>query len=634
MGKEKEHSHCNGECCNTKIGNTATCSCGNCHDRNEKMSKLKVITLVAGAAVFLMAFFVGEPIRKFLFLAAYAILGYDIIIKAVSNMLRGKFFDENFLMSIATLGAIIIKEYPEAVGVMLFYQIGELLQSFAVEKSKKAVDKLMDICPDYTYVLRDEKKIKIKAEDAKVGEIMIVSPGERISQDGVVIKGESFVDTSHLTGESVPVRVCEGEKVASGTLNIDGVIYVKIICEYENSAAARIINLMQNSLEKKAKSERFITSFAKKYTPVVVALAVAVAFILPLFDGYDFAKWVYRALVFLVVSCPCALVVSVPLSFFASMGAASKRGVIIKGGAVLEKLSKTNMVVFDKTGTLTKGIFEVSKIRCEGIKAEFLELCAYAEAYSNHPIANAIKKAYGKEILQGQVTDYREIAGKGVVARILEKEVIVGNAKLMHEYGIKVSEPENCPTIVHMAEEGRYRGYLVVSDKIRNTNAVEKLKALGFKCVMLTGDVKESAKRVGEESGIDLIYSELMPEDKVKILEELSLKNKCIFVGDGINDAPVLAIADVGIAMGGIGSDAAIEASDAVLVNDELKNIPKAIKISKKAMKIVKQNIVFSIGVKVLIMLLSLCGISNMWLAVFADVGVALLAILNSLRAF
>lgn len=634
MENKKHHEDCTSEHCHCSEQKEMGCSCGHCHHSHESVSKSKIITLIIGAIIFLIAFFVENSIKNYLFIASYLILGYNVIINAVQNIIKGDFFDENFLMSIATIGAIAVGNYPEAVGVMFFYQIGEFLQDCAIQKSQKAVDKIMDICPDCAYILRDEKKIKIKAEDAKPEEIMIVSPGERISLDGVVIKGESFADISHITGESVPVRVSEGSEVLSGTLNIDGVIYVKILREYKDSAAARIINIMQNSLEKKAKSEKFITSFAKKYTPAVVAAAATVAIIFPLFDGFNFTKWIYRALIFLIVSCPCALVVSVPLSFFASMGAASRKGIIIKGGTTLEHLAKTNMAIFDKTGTLTKGVFEVTEIRCIGIKAEFLQLCAYAETFSNHPIAHAIKKAYNGEILQENISDYKEIAGKGVFAKVFESEIIAGNAKLMSEYGIEIKDTDFGKTVVHMAKDGKYMGYLIVSDKIRDTDAIAKLKSIGFECAMLTGDAKETAETVGKKFGIDLIYSELLPEDKVNILENLSSKNSCIFVGDGINDAPVLATADVGIAMGGIGSDAAIEASDVILANDEIKNIPTAVKISRKTMKIVKENIVFSIGVKILVMILSIFGISNMWMAVFADVGVMLLAVLNSLRSF
>lgn len=623
------------------------CGCGHCaeeesHHHHGHGGKSDIIRLAAGAVVFAVGLFGGDfliaglPYGGFLktalLITAYVILGYDVLLNAFKNILKGKVFDENFLMGLATVGAIAIGEYPEAVAVMLFYQIGELFSDLAVSKSEKSINEIMDIRPDYAFISQNGERIRVKAATVGTGEIIVVSPGERIPLDGVVTEGNTYLDTSSLTGESVPRKAGVGDTVLGGAVNNTGVIYVRTTSEYGNSAAARIIEAMRNSLDKKAQPERFITVFAKRYTPIVVFLAVILAFVPPIFDGYDFAKWVYRALIFLVVSCPCALVISVPLGFFAGLGASSKKGIIIKGGSVIEALSKANTAVFDKTGTLTEGVFEVGEIRCEGSKAEFLKFAAYAEFYSNHPIAEAIKSAYTEKIDESQITEYKEIAGKGISVQIFGKSVLAGNAKLLLEQDIAVPEISSIGTVVYLTAENQYLGYLTVSDKIRDTQALRSIKALGLKTVMLTGDRAQAAKKVADIVGIDEVYSELLPQDKVSIMERLSQNRSCIFTGDGINDAPVLAVSDVGIAMGGIGADAAIEAADAVLMNDDLSKIPEAIRISKKTMGIVKQNIGFSIGIKVLIMVLSIFGIASMWLAVFADVGVTFLAVLNAVR--
>lgn len=628
-----EHEHEHGGFCH--VEHECGCSCCD-HDHeheDEGSEKVKLIRLAAGAVTFGAAFFASGKLEIALCIAAYLILGYDVLINAFKNILKGKIFDENFLMAIATLGALAIREFHEAGGVMLFYQIGEMLQDYAVGKSEKSINEIMDIRPDYAYISKDGERIRKNAADVKKGEIIVVSPGERIPLDGIVTEGSTFLDTSCLTGESTPRKAEKGDEVLGGAVNGSGVIYVQTIRDYSESAASRIIEVMRNSLDRKAKSEKFITAFAKKYTPTVVALASIIAIIPPLFDSMQFAKWVYRALIFLVVSCPCALVVSVPLGFFAGLGAASNKGIVIKGGNTLEKLAGANAAVFDKTGTLTEGVFKVSEIRCTGAKADFLGLCAYAEYYSNHPIAGAIKEAYGEKIDESYISDYVEIPGKGVSVLVSGKKILAGNAKLMQDNGITPPTVDSIGTAVYMAEDGEYLGYLTVADKIRDTDGIEKLKKMGLKTVMLTGDRESAARKVSEIIGIDEFRSELLPEDKVSALEKLSESHSCIFTGDGINDAPVLALADVGIAMGGIGSDAAIEAADAVLMNDDLAKIPTAIKIARHTMKIIKENIVFSIAVKVIIMALTVFGIASMWLAIFADVGVALLAVLNSVRA-
>lgn len=610
-----------------------SCDCHEHEKKDNDFEKMNIIRIILGSVVFAAAFFTVGKLQSILCIFAYLILGYDILIKAFKNILNGKIFDENFLMSLATFGALAIKEFHEAAGVMLFYQIGEMLQDIAVGKSEKSINEIMDIRPDFAYVLRDGKKIRMNAADVNIGEVIVVSPGERIPIDGIVIFGDTFLDTSCLTGESTPIHVSDGDEVLGGAVNTNGVIHVRTIRQYEDSAASRIIDVMRNSIGRKAKSEKFITVFAKKYTPAVIVLAAIIAVIPPFFDKMSFAKWIYRALIFLVVSCPCALVISVPLGFFAGIGAASQKGIIVKGGNTLEKLAVADTVVFDKTGTLTEGIFEVSKICCNGVKSDFLKLLAYAEYYSNHPVASAVKKVYNQKIDEKRISDYKEIAGKGISAVIDGRQIFAGNIRLMQDFDIDVKDVDTSGTAVHMSADGEYLGYLTVSDKIRDVSAVKALQKMGLNTVMLTGDKYSSACKIASLAGIDEFKSDLLPQDKVSEFEKLSDGHNCIFTGDGINDAPVLALAAVGIAMGGIGSDAAIEAADAVLMNDDLSKIPTAIKISRRTMKIIKENIIFSIAIKIVIMLLSVFGIASMWLAIFADVGVALLATLNSARA-
>ena len=577
-----------------------------------------------------------------LFIISYLFVGLDVIKQAIINIKHVKIFDENFLMVIATIGAFVIGEYPEAVAVMLFYKIGELFEDYATDKSRKSISDLMDIKPDYANVLRNEKCEKVNPNDVKIGEIIIVKPGEKVPLDGLVIEGETLVDTKALTGESVPRKIKTQEKILSGVINLNGLIKIKVEKEYGESTVSKILDLIENASSKKSKSENFITKFAKVYTPIVVILAIIIALVPSIFiKDVEYMTWIYRALSFLVVSCPCALVISIPLSFFAGIGAASKIGVLIKGGNYLEALANTEIMVFDKTGTLTEGVFEVQEIKTnEFPEEELLALAAYSENYSNHPIGISIKKSYGKNIDETKMNEVKEISGEGLIAKIEEKTVLVGNEKLMTENNIQFIKPKNIGTVVHIAFPEKYLGYILISDKIKEESGklIEQLKRENIKkIVMLTGDKKEIGESVAKILKIDTIYTELLPDEKVKKVEELlkqkSKKGKLIFVGDGINDSPVLAMSDIGIAMGGLGTDAAIEASDVVLMTDELKNIPKAIKISKKTLRIVKENIIFAIGIKILVLILTGIGISTMWEAVFADVGVTAISILNAIRA-
>lgn len=578
-----------------------------------------------------------------IYLTAYLIVGGDVVLKAVKNILNGQIFDENFLMSIATIGAFIIGEYPEGVAVMLFYQIGELFQDYAVNKSRKSIADLMDIRPDYANIKRGNKIIRVDPDEVKVGEIIIIKPGEKIALDGKVASGNSTINTSALTGESLPREVSEGDEVLSGCINMSGVITVKVSKEFGESTVSKILDLVENASSKKSESEKFITKFAKYYTPAVVIIAAFLAVIPPLIlKDAVFYDWLYRALIFLVISCPCALVISIPLGFFGGIGGASAHGVLVKGSNYLEALSKTETVVFDKTGTLTKGVFNVTEIVTEGItKEELLEMAAYAESYSNHPISVSLLKAYGKKIDSSKISDVEEIPGHGVKAAVYNKIILAGNAKLMKSKGIKYADSDNITgTIVHIAIDGIYKGYIVISDEIKadSKKAIENLKKLGIqKTVMLTGDSRKVGEKVAEELGLDLVYAELLPGDKVEKVEKLLAekpKNKNLsFVGDGINDAPVLARADVGIAMGGLGSDAAIEAADIVIMNDEPSKIATTIKIAKKTLNIVRQNIFFALIVKLIVLILGAGGIATMWEAIFADVGVSVLAILNAMRA-
>lgn len=586
--------------------------------------------------------FGNEWLKLVLFVLSYVIVGWDIVRNALVNIVRGKVFDENFLMTVATIGAFLIGEYPEAVIVMLFYQIGELFQSYAVDKSRKSIASLMNIRPDYANLKKGDDLVKVDPDEVQVGDIIVIKAGEKIPLDGVVISGSSMVDTSALTGESLPREVSAGDEILSGCININGVITAKVTKEYEESTVSKILDLVENASSKKSQSERFITRFARYYTPIVVIIAAFLAIVPPLLiRDASFNDWIYRALSFLVVSCPCALVLSIPLSFFGGIGGASRKGILVKGSNYLEALAQTEIMVFDKTGTLTKGVFKVQEIQPEGIsKEELLELAAHAESYSNHPISTSLKQAYGKEIDNSRISDVEEIPGHGVKATVDGKIVLAGNEKLMKKMDIAYYTGEMDGTVVHVAVDNEYAGYITIADEIKEDSpkAIKDLRSANIKqMVMLTGDSASAASKVAQELGLDRVYAELLPEGKVEKLEELfsykSPKGKLAFVGDGINDAPVLARADIGIAMGGLGSDAAIEAADIVIMTDEPSKIATAMRISKKTLKIAYQNIIFAIGVKVAVLILSALGITSMWAAIFADVGVTIIAILNSFRA-
>lgn len=601
--------------------------------------------IIIGAAVLATAVLLSlnnEWLQIALFIISYIIVGGDVVKRAVKNIFKGQVFDENFLMSIATIGAFFIGEYPEGVAVMLFYQVGELFQSYAVGKSRKSIASLMDIRPDYANVKKGDELVKVDPDEVQIGDIIVIKAGEKIPLDGKVIEGSSMIDTSALTGESVPREVEVGSDILSGCININGVITAEVTKEFGESTVSKILDLVENASSKKSNSEQFITKFARYYTPVVVIIAVFLAIIPPLvIDGATFSDWIYRALAFLVVSCPCALVISIPLSFFGGIGGASKKGVLVKGSNYLEALAETEIVVFDKTGTLTKGVFNVQEIHPEGVsKEELLELTAHAESYSNHPISLSLKRAYSKEIDNGRISDVEEISGHGVIATVDDKKVMAGNIKLMKMMDIPYFKGELIGTIVHVAVNNKYIGYIVIADEVKedSAQAIKELKAANIKqTVMLTGDNKSIGSKVAKELGLDKVYAELLPADKVEKLEELfsqkSKKGKLAFVGDGINDAPVLARADIGIAMGGLGSDAAIEAADVVIMTDEPSKIATTMKISKKTLKIAHQNIVFAIGIKIIVLILSAFGITTMWTAIFADVGVTIIAVLNAFRA-
>ena len=606
--------------------------------------KKKGIKIIISLILFVLGLvinFNNELINNIIFAIAYIIVGFEILKKAVRNITRGKVFDENFLMSVATIGAFAIGQFPEAVAVMLFYQVGELFQSYAVDKSRKSISSLMDIRPDFANVERNGEIKKVDPDEVNIGEIIVVKPGEKIPLDGTIVEGDSTIDTKALTGESLPQDVAEGSQVLNGCINLTGFIKIKVTKEYGESTVSKILDLVENASSKKSQSENFITKFARYYTPIVVIIAVFLAIIPPLvIEGATFSDWIYRALSFLVVSCPCALVISIPLGFFAGIGGASKMGILIKGSNYLEQLANTEIMVFDKTGTLTEGVFEVQKVKSIDISEdELLKITAYAENYSNHPISLSVKKAYAKDIDEKQIQDTEELSGRGVVAKIDNKKVLVGNEKLMKENQIKFEKCKDIGTVLYVAIDEKYAGYIVISDKIKkdSKNAIEELKKNNVKLtVMLTGDRKAVGEHVAEELGIDRVYTELLPDGKVRkvesLLKEKSEKGKLAFVGDGINDAPVLALADIGIAMGGLGSDAAIEAADIVLMTDEPSKIVNAINLSRRTMKIVKENIIFAIFIKILVLVLSAIGISTMWEAVFADVGVSIIAILNALR--
>ena len=575
------------------------------------------------------------------YLTAYFIVGGDVVLRAVRNILRLQIFDENFLMFIATVGAFLIGEYPEAVGVMLFYQIGELFQGYAVDKSRKSIAELMNIRPDYANLKTADEIKKVDPDDVLVGDEIIIRPGERIPLDAIVTSGSSLVDTSSLTGEAVPRDAAVGSELLSGCINLSGLLTARVTKEFGDSTVSKILDLVENATAKKSKSENFITKFARIYTPVVVILAAMLAFIPPLtFSEAPLTEWIFRALTFLVISCPCALVISVPLSFFGGIGGASRQGILVKGGNYLEALAKTETVIFDKTGTLTKGVFDVQEIVAQAMEPEeLLELAALAESHSNHPISLSVQRAYGKTIDIEKVTDVKEIAGLGVQAVIAGKVVLAGNAKLMKEHGVGYEEPLTAGTIVHIASAGNYAGYIVIADQLKPDAAktIKLLRSEGIKqTVMLTGDQKSVGELVAKKLGINHVYTELLPADKVRKLEEIMLvrsrNGKVAFVGDGVNDAPVLARADIGIAMGGLGSDAAIEAADVVVMTDEPAKIVTAIKIAKRTVRIAKQNIVFALSVKAAVLVLGALGLANMWAAVFADVGVSVIAILNAIR--
>lgn len=608
----------------------------------------KMLVRIAVSAVLLIAAVLVpyQGLWRFaLFLPAYFVIGWDVLWRAVRNIAHGQVFDENFLMALATVGAFCTGffgqgEYPEAVFVMLFYQVGELFQSYAVGKSRKSIASLMDIRPDYANVERDGKLLQVDPEEVAVGDTITVKAGEKIPLDGLVLEGQSLVDTAALTGESVPRQVRPGDSVISGCVNQNGLLRVQVTKAFGESTVQKILDLVENASSKKAKAENFITKFARYYTPVVVFCALALAVVPPLFVG-NWTGWVQKALIFLVVSCPCALVISVPLSFFGGIGGASRQGILVKGGNYLEVLADTELVVFDKTGTLTKGVFQVTAIHPEGVsQQELLELAALAESYSDHPISRSLKEAWGKALDTARVGQVEELSGRGVRAQVDGKEVWAGNGKLMEEIGLAYRPSGQVGTVVHVAAEGRYLGYILIADEVKPDakEAIAALKAQGVKkTVLLTGDAKDVGEAVAQELGLDEAYTQLLPGDKVErveaLLQETSPKGKLAFVGDGINDAPVLSRADIGIAMGALGSDAAIEAADLVLMDDKPSKIAKAMEISKRTLRIVRQNIVFALAVKLLVLMLTPFGLANLWEAVFADVGVMVLAILNASRA-
>lgn len=622
--------------------------------KQKKMLVRIIVTAVMFAGLFVFEKFVpitSRILRLAVYMVPYLVISYDILKKAFKGIIKGQVFDENFLMAVASVGAVAIAvyengSYNEAVAVMLFYQIGELFQSYAVGKSRRSISELMDIRPDYANIEVDGKIEQVDPDEVEVGSIIVVSAGEKIPIDGVIVEGSTTLDTAALTGESVPRSVKESDEVISGCINLTGTVRIRTTKPFGESTVSKILDLVENSSSKKSKSEQFISKFARIYTPAVCGGALALALLPPvvsLIIGKDamWLTWIYRALTFLVISCPCALVISIPLSFFAGIGGASKEGVLVKGSNYLETLSKTKIVVFDKTGTMTKGNFEVTEIAPVGVENnELLRLAAYAESYSSHPISKSIKSAYGKEINNAKISDVNEISGNGVLAVVDDKKVAAGNSKLMDKLGVEYTACSKVGTVVYVAVNGKYCGYILISDALKPTSvsAVKAMKDCGVrKTVMLTGDSKKVADAVAKELGADEVYSELLPADKVSQVERLLAdkgeKEKLAFVGDGINDAPVLSRADIGIAMGALGSDAAIEAADIVLMDDDPMKISKAIKISSKCLRIVNENIYFALGVKALCLILGAVGIANMWVAIFADVGVMVLAVLNAIRA-
>ena len=609
-----------------------------------KMKKKKEVIIVISAILFVIALLVkmNLTLQLILMLIAYILVGKDTVLGAIKNVEKGDFLDEKFLMTIATLGAILIGEYPEAVAVMLFYEVGELFQGYAINKSRKSIADMMDIKPEYANVIRNNKSQKVDPDEVQIGETIEIKPGERVPLDATVVKGESTLDTSALTGESVPVEVREGANILSGCININGLIIAEVTKEYFDSTVNKVLDLVENASAKKSKSERLITRFSKIYTPIVIGLAILLAILPPIISGeYNFRLWIFRALSFLVVSCPCAFVISVPLSFFSGIGAASRAGVLIKGGNYLEALSKVDTVVFDKTGTLTKGVFNVQKVVVldKNIDEDkFISLVAAAESGSNHPISKSIQKYYNKEIDTNSINSIKEISGKGIEAIIDNRKILVGNEKLINIP--KDISIDDIGTILYVEIDNKFAGYIVISDELKKDSkkTIKNLKDIGIKkTIMLTGDLEKVSKKVGKDLGLDEVYTNLLPQDKVskfeEIIENKKSKGNVVFVGDGINDAPVLARADVGIAMGAMGSDAAIEAADVVIMTDEPSKIVTAIKSSKKTMKIAMQNISLAFGIKAIVLILSALGIADMWMAVFADTGVTILAVLNSFRA-
>ncbi len=620
---------------------------------NKKQKKMLVRIIIAAALMIILHFVpVKGGIRFLLYLIPYFVIGYDILRKAFKGIMNHQVFDENFLMAVATVGAIIVAlsengDYTEAIAVMLFYQIGELFQSYAVGKSRRNISELMDIRPDYANVEVDGKLEQADPDEVEIGSVIVVKPGEKVPIDGIIIDGSSTLNTSALTGESVPRDAKYGDEIISGCINLSGVLKIRTTKEFGESTVSKILDLVENSSSKKSKSENFISKFAKYYTPAVCYSALALAILPPVVRmlfmsaSPEWATWIYRALTFLVISCPCALVISIPLSFFAGIGGASREGVLVKGSNYLETLSQTKYVVFDKTGTMTEGVFEVTDVYENTMdKEKVLEYAAFAESFSSHPISKSLKKAYGREIDQTRVSDVEEISGHGIIAKVDGIDVAAGNYKLMKKLRLSYADSDKAGTIVHVAVNGKYEGYILISDRIKTTakEAIHALKKAGIeRTIMLTGDSKTVADSVAKELGIDEVYSELLPSDKVAKVEELlakkSRKSKLAFVGDGINDAPVLSRADIGIAMGAMGSDAAIEAADIVLMDDDPVKISKAIKISRKCLRIVYENTYFAIGIKLICLLLGAVGIANMWLAIFADVGVMVIAVLNAIRA-
>ena len=608
-----------------------------------KKQKRMLFRVLASAVLFAVALLLPTEgwLRLFTFLIPYAVIAWDVLWRAVRNIAHGQVFDENFLMSLATVGALATGEYPEAVFVMLFYQVGELFQSYAVDQSRKSITSLMDIRPDYANIEVDGQLRQVDPEDVAVGDTIVIKAGERIPLDGVVLEGTSNVDTAALTGESLPREAQPGDDVISGCVNLSGLLRVRVTKAFEESTVAKILDLVENSSSKKAKAENFITKFARYYTPAVVLAAVALALLPPLFTSIQWVDSIQRALNFLVVSCPCALVISVPLSFFGGIGGASKNGILVKGGNYLEVLAKTELVVFDKTGTLTRGVFNVTAIHPDHCgEAQLLELAALAESYSDHPISRSLKEAYGKELDASRVSNVEELSGRGVRATVDGRQICAGNDKLMEDIGVSWHPCHRVGTTVHVASDGVYLGHIVISDEVKPDakEAITALKACGVRrTVMLTGDAKAVGESVAQELVLDEVHTQLLPADKVTrveaLLGEVSPKGALAFVGDGINDAPVLSRADIGIAMGGLGSDAAIEAADIVLMDDKPSKLADAIRIARRTLAIVRQNIVFALAVKFLVLALSAAGVANMWEAVFADVGVSVIAILNAMRA-